>query len=102
MTSDVCPMFLHLGQADTLWRLCAAERFQHITPHRLAARLVYASDDDACDAVYAAGPVAIAWSRFDRDTRALARARYLETLAPWRHGAGYRSRAAARISVVAA
>lgn len=89
VASDVCPMFFHLGQADTLARLCAAERFQHITKHRLAARLVYASDDEACDAVYAAGPVAMAWSRFDRGTRARARARYLETLVPWRHGAGY-------------
>jgi hypothetical protein len=34
--------------------------------------------------------VALAWSRFDDEVRARARARYLEAIDPWRHGEGYR------------
>jgi hypothetical protein len=34
--------------------------------------------------------VALAWSRFNDEVRAGARARYLEAIASWRHGAGYR------------
>jgi hypothetical protein len=39
--------------------------------------------------VFVGGPVALAWSRFDEATRRQARARYLESIAPWRRDGGY-------------
>ena len=37
-----------------------------------------------------AGPVALAWSRLDDGARERVRRRYLDSLAAWRHGPGYR------------
>jgi len=52
--------------------------------------LKYADADEACDAAFVGGPVALAWSRFDAAVRERVRARYLEAIAPWRDGRGYR------------
>ena len=56
----------------------------------MEAVLQYASDDDACDAAFVGGPVAMAWSRFDETTRRRVRTRYLQAIRPWRVGQGYR------------
>ncbi len=57
---------------------------------RIAATLDYADADEACDAAFVGGPVALAWSRFDDDVRARVRERYLAAIEPWRSGRGYR------------
>jgi hypothetical protein len=57
---------------------------------RLLGTLDYADGDEACDAAFVGGPVALAWSRFDAAARARARRGYLESIQPWRHGGGYR------------
>ena len=44
----------------------------------------------ASAAAFAGGPVALAWSRFDAAARDRVQARYLEAIAPWREGRGYR------------
>ena len=90
VASEVCPLFFRLGQQDTLARLCAEARLENITQRRIAATLGYADAEAACDAAFAGGPVALAWSRFDDEVRRRVRARYLESIAAWRHGAGYR------------
>lgn len=90
VASDVCPRFFRLGQQDTLARACADAEFEAIEQHRIVTTLRYASADEACDAAFVGGPVALAWSRFSGDVRARVSARYLESIAPWRHGQGYR------------
>ena len=57
---------------------------------RLDAPLVYASADAACRAAFVGGPVALAWSRFAPDVRQRVRERYVQAIAPWRSGEGYR------------
>ena len=52
--------------------------------------LAYASAEEAADAAFAGGPVAMAYSRFDEATRDAARAEYLESIDGYRDGAGYR------------
>jgi ubiquinone/menaquinone biosynthesis C-methylase UbiE len=89
VASEVCPLFFRLGQQDALARLCTDASFENIKHHRITTTLVYADSNEACDAVFVAGPVALAWSRFDDEVRARARARYLEAIEPWRHGEGY-------------
>ena len=49
-----------------------------------------ADADEACDAAFIGGPVALAWSRFDVQTRARARSRYKHAIEPWRRSEGYR------------
>src|SRR5580658_2155691 len=90
VASEVCPLFFRLGQQDALARLCTDAAFENVKHRRITTTLVYADSDEACDAVFVAGPVALAWSRFDDEVRARARARYLEAIDPWRHDEGYR------------
>ena len=90
VTSDVCPLFFHLGQHDTLARLCAGAGLEGLQQHRISTTLDYADADAACDAAFVGGPVALAWSRFNADAKVRARARYVESIAAWRHGTGYR------------
>ena len=90
VASEVCPLFFRLGQQGTLARLCTEAAFEDVKHRRLTTSLVYADSNEACDAVFVAGPVALAWSRFDDEVRARARARYLEAIDSWREGEGYR------------
>lgn len=91
VASDVCPLFFRLGQRDTLARLCAEAPFAAVVQQRLPVTLDYADAEQACDAAFIGGPVALAWSRFDAATRARVRARYVQATLPWRQGdGGYR------------
>ena len=88
--SDVCPLFFSLGEPDALARLCSDAGFGNVRQKRIATVLKYADEDEACDAAFVGGPVALAWSRFDAATRARARARYKHAIEPWRRSPGYR------------
>lgn len=90
VTSEVCPLFFQLGLQDTLSRLCAEAQFEAIEQHRITTTLDYADAEEACDAAFVGGPVALAWSRFDETVRARARGRYVDAISPWREGRGYR------------
>jgi SAM-dependent methyltransferase len=88
--SEVCPLFFGLGQPEALGRCCTSAGLQVVAERRRTDSLDYADADDACAAAFAGGPVALAWSRFDPSVRQRVQARYLEAIAPWRDGEGYR------------
>ncbi len=88
VASDVCPLFFRLGRRDTLARCCADAGFESVAQRRIAAALAYDSAQQACDAAFIGGPVALAWSRFDETTRERVRARYVQAIEPWRCGDG--------------
>lgn len=90
VASEVCPLFFRLGQGDTLVRACVDAGFEQVETQRITTTLVYADADQACEAAFVGGPVALAWSRFDADVRERVRRCYLEAIAPWRDGAAYR------------
>lgn len=90
VSSEVCPLFFRLGQQDALQRLCLAEKFENVTQHRIRATLAYADADAACKAAFVGGPVALAWSRFDEAAKARVCARYLQSIAVFRHEVGFR------------
>lgn len=90
VASEVCPLFFRLGETGALARLCADASLEAIGLHRIATMLSYVDADEACDAAFVGGPVALAWSRFDEATRERVRGRYLEAIAGWRDGCGYR------------
>ena len=87
--SDVCPLFFQLGQRDRLARLCAEAGLEAIEQHRITTTLDYVDVEEACDAAFVGGPVALAWSRFGTEVRARVRRRYAEAISPWRVGCGY-------------
>jgi SAM-dependent methyltransferase len=88
--SEVCPLFFGLGQGDALSDLCRSVGLTVCSDQRLTGTLDYADGRKACDAAFIGGPVALAWQHFDEPTRRRARTRYLDAIAGWRHGDGYR------------
>jgi len=90
VASDVCPMFFQLGTGDTLVELLARAGFEDLRADRLSSTLAYESSEDAADAAFIGGPVALAYSRFDEGTRIEVRQEYVQSIAPYRAGTGYR------------
>lgn len=88
--SEVCPLFFGLGQGDALAQRCASTGLNVILQRRRRDVLAYADGVDACAAAFEGGPVALAWSRFGATVRERVQSRYLESLAAFRHGLGYR------------
>ncbi len=84
VAGDVCPMFFCLGQEDTLVRLCADTGLEAMTQRRVGSVLNYADANEACNAAFLGGPVALAWSRFDAQVRARIRTRYLQAIEGYR------------------
>jgi ubiquinone/menaquinone biosynthesis C-methylase UbiE len=89
VASDVCPLFFRLGENGALERALAAASIRATDVQRVATTFDYIDGTEACDAAFEGGPVALAWSRFDDDTRARVRARYLAAIADYRRGDGY-------------
>jgi ubiquinone/menaquinone biosynthesis C-methylase UbiE len=87
--SEVCPLFFRLGTGDALTRELEAAGFTNVRSERLAIPLRYDTADEACAAAFIGGPVALAYSRFAADIREQVHAEYLDSIAPYRDGAGY-------------
>lgn len=88
--SDVCPMFFALGTGEALQYGYEQAGLTDITTERIRVTLEYPGAEEALGAAFAGGPVALAYSRFDDATRDAAHAEYLESIAPYRDGDGYR------------
>ena len=86
--SDVCPMFFSPGADDALAQLCRAAGLVDVELCRMATTLAYDDGEQACDAAFVGGPVALAWSRFDPETRVRVRAKYIAAVASWRQPDG--------------
>lgn len=89
VNTEVCPLFFHLGTGETLAACFAEAGFEDVTTDRITTTLRYDSDEAACRAAFAGGPVAMAYARFDEATRAEAHADYLASIASYRDGDGY-------------
>ena len=87
--SEVCPMFFTLGTGHTLSQSFTAAGFREIDTQRLRSRLLYETAEQACEAAFAGGPVALAYDRFSRDTKDKAHKEYLVSLEPYRAGESY-------------
>ncbi len=87
--SEVCPMFFRLGAEGALAAACRRSGLSVSWQATLAQTLRHRDADEACDAMFVAGPAALAWSRFDDGTRARVRRRYLAAIEDWRGEAGY-------------
>lgn len=88
--SQVCPLFFGLGQGEALARRCASAGLQVTLQRRRSDVLDYADAAEACAAAFAGGPVAMAWSRFDATVRERVQSRYIDAIASYREGGGYR------------
>ena len=90
VSSDVCPMFFALGAEGALTDPLAVAGFADVVETRLSVELRYPDADSALGAAFVGGPVALAVSRFSSDTLAEAHAEYLDSIARYADGDGYR------------
>jgi ubiquinone/menaquinone biosynthesis C-methylase UbiE len=89
VNTEVCPLFFQLGTGEALNYAFETAGFHRIEAVRINTLLHYESDDEALGAAFAGGPVAMAYSRFDDQTREEVHAEYLASIQPHRNGDGY-------------
>jgi len=82
-------MFFQTGTKDVLAQTYAMAGFAEVALERLPAKLPFASDEEAIGAALLGGAVALAYAKFDDETRAAVEADYLQSIAGYRNGAGY-------------
>jgi len=86
--TEVCPLFFQLGTGGSLEMHMEQAGFREVEADRLDVTLEYASEEEALGAAFLGGPVAMAYSRFDDETAAEARAEYLASIEPFREEGG--------------
>jgi SAM-dependent methyltransferase len=87
--SEVCPLFFALGVPGALTASFTRAGLTDVVEERVPVTLSWASADEACAAMLEGGAVALAWSRFSAETRAVVRAEYLASLERFRQGDRY-------------
>lgn len=88
--SEVCPLFFRLGSGAALCEALHQAGLVELRSRRLTTWLSYEGARSACDAALVGGPVALAYSRFDRRTREAVQAEYLSSIERWCEGGRYR------------
>lgn len=88
--SDVCPLFFQLGTGNNLEAAFHQAGFESVTTERFTAELPFKDAQEACDAAFWGGAVALAWDKFDEETRKSAREEYLDSIAEYKDGKEYR------------
>lgn len=89
VASDVCPLFFQQGTGDTLKKSMTQAGFKDIEVNRFSVNLHYSSDEIAIMAAFAGGPVALAYQKFDEQTRNKAHTEYLDSISQYRNGNSY-------------
>ena len=89
VASDVCPMFFQQGTGNTLEYSLHQAGFEEVELNRFPTTLHFESNEHLLTAVFAGGPVALAYNKFDEQTKEGAHQEYLDSVASYRNGAGY-------------
>ena len=87
--TEVCPMFFQLGTGDALEYALENAGFEDVRIERFSQTLEYDTGEEAFEAIFIGGPVALAYHRFDEATRNAAMKEYLESIEPFRNANGY-------------
>jgi ubiquinone/menaquinone biosynthesis C-methylase UbiE len=89
VASEVCPMFFNLGNPKMLELSFMSAGFTEIQVTRISSILSYRNDQEALGAAFDGGPVALAYHKFSLPVRDQVHEAYLDSLAPFKQGAGY-------------
>lgn len=89
VATDVCPLFFQQGTGKTLELSFQKAGFSDIKTKRKSVNLHYSSADIALMAAFAGGPVALAYQKFDEQTKEEVHREYLESINPYQNGKGY-------------
>jgi hypothetical protein len=82
-------MFFQTGTKDVLKTSMEMAGFSDIRLDRLDVTLQYASGEELLGAMFLGGPVALAYSKFNNDTRDAVHREFLESVAAYRNGESY-------------
>ena len=89
VNTDVCPMFFNLGEGNVLKFSFEQAGFENINLEKIQTQLIYKTAEEACDAAFLGGPVAMAYSRFDLNTREEAKEEYLKSIEEFKINGNY-------------
>jgi ubiquinone/menaquinone biosynthesis C-methylase UbiE len=89
VASEVCPLFFSLGTGDRLKFSFEAAGFSSVIVERTNTDLIYNSDEEACGAAFAGGPVALAYHKFPDHIKSEAHIEYLHSIKSFQNGNGY-------------
>jgi hypothetical protein len=82
-------MFFNLGESEVLKYPFENAGFENISLLKIETKLTYTSSEQACQASFLGGPVAMAYSRFDENTRNEAKIEYIKSIEPFKTNNGY-------------
>ena len=89
VASDVCPMFFQQGTGDTIRHSLQSAGFEEIRVERMKVTLSYPDDKTALMAAFDGGAVALAYQKFDDQTKEEIHREYLDSISPFRSGEGF-------------
>lgn len=87
--TDVCPLFFQLGTGSNLQDAFEKVGFSKCTTTRFNTPLIFKDDEEACISAFWGGAVALAYQRFDEQTRNEVNKEYLDSIRPFKKGRGY-------------
>lgn len=82
-------MFFNLGESEVLKYPFENAGFKNVSLQKIETKLIYSSTEEACEASFLGGPVAMAYSRFDKNIRNEAKIEYIESIKPFKTENGY-------------
>lgn len=89
VASDVCPMFFQQGTGDTIRHSFQSAGFDDIRVERMKVSLNYPDKKTALMAAFDGGAVALAYQKFDDQTKEEIHREYLDSIADFRTENGY-------------
>ena len=89
VNSDVCPLFFSLGAPGALEFASQQAGFTEMQEERVELTLDFENARAVCAAIFAGGPVALAYSKFTPEIRDEVDTEFLDTVAPYRNGEAY-------------
>lgn len=90
VASEVCPMFFQQGTGNTLELSLREAGFVDYQFKRLYETLLFDNPGQAVRAAFAGGPVALAYQKFDKETKTEVHTEYLNSISSYRNGDGYK------------
>lgn len=87
--TDVCPLFFQLGTGNALKSAFESSGFEDVSSDRFSLHLNFEDDEQASVAAFWGGAVALAYQKFDDQTREEANQEYLDSIQSFKSGKGY-------------
>jgi len=90
VSSEVCPMFFYLGNPTVLDVHFANAGFKDLKTSTINTILHHKTDEEACGAAFAGGPVALAYNKFSDSVKSEAHIEYLDSIKQYKDKDGYK------------